>query len=166
MLAIFSKKLIRDALDPTLKSKKSAVERHHLYPKRFLNSLGFEKPRITNQIANYALIEWNDNVAISDTPPSDYFLKYWGRLKPKEQADQAYWHALPEGWEQYAGPLEISLDQALRACRDGDVDGLMDVAREAQARSARPGALLYVVAWLCDRSHGARPSLCEAVLTV
>lgn len=98
--ALFSKKLIRDALDPTLKSKKSAVERHHLYPKRFLNSLGFEKPRITNQIANYALIEWNDNVAISDTPPSDYFLKYWGRLKPKEQADQAYWHALPEGWEQ------------------------------------------------------------------
>jgi hypothetical protein len=73
---------------------------------------------------------------------------------------------LPEGWEQYAGPLEISLDQALRACRDGDVDGLMDVAREAQARSARPGALLYVVAWLCDRSHGARPSLCEAVLSV
>jgi hypothetical protein len=98
--ALFSKKHTRDVLDPTLKSKKSAVERHHLYPKKFLNSLGFEKPRITNQIANYALIEWNDNVAISDTPPSDYFPKYWGRLKPKEQADQAYWHALPEGWEQ------------------------------------------------------------------
>lgn len=98
--ALFSKKHTRDALDPTLKSKKSAVERHHLYPKKFLNSLGFEKPRITNQIANYALIEWNDNVAISDTPPSEYFPKYWGRLKPKEQADQAYWHALPDGWEQ------------------------------------------------------------------
>ena len=98
--ALFSKKHTRDVLDPTLKSKKSAVERHHLYPKKFLNSLGFEKPRITNQIANYALIEWNDNVAISDTPPSDYFPKYWDRLKPKEQADQAYWHALPEGWEQ------------------------------------------------------------------
>lgn len=98
--ALFSKKYTRDALDPTFKSKKSVVERHHLYPKKFLNSLGFEKPRITNQIANYALIEWNDNVAISDTPPSDYFPKYWDRLKPKEQADQAYWHALPEGWEQ------------------------------------------------------------------
>lgn len=98
--ALFSKKHTRDVLDPTLKSKKSAVERHHLYPKKFLNSLGFEKPRITNQIANYALIEWNDNVAISDTPPSDYLPKYWSRLKPKEQADQAYWHALPEDWEQ------------------------------------------------------------------
>jgi len=71
---------------------------------------------------------------------------------------------LPEGWEHYAGPLEISLDKARRACRAGDVRGLMDVAREAQARSARPGALLYVVAWLCDRSHRARPSLCKAVL--
>lgn len=98
--ALFSKKHTRDVLDPTLKSKKSPVERHHLYPKKFLKSLGFDKPRTTNQIANYALVEWNDNIAISDTPPSDYFPKYWDRLKPKEQADQAYWHALPKGWEE------------------------------------------------------------------
>lgn len=98
--ALFSKKHTRDVLDPTLKSKKSPVERHHLYPKKFLKSLGFDKPRTTNQIANYALVEWNDNIAISDTTPSDYFPKYWDRLKPKEQADQAYWHALPKGWEE------------------------------------------------------------------
>lgn len=98
--ALFSKKHVRDVLDPTLKTKKSLVERHHLYPKSYLKSLGFTSTRDTNQIANYALIEWNDNIAISDTPPSDYFSKYWERLTPKEQADQAYWHALSEGWEQ------------------------------------------------------------------
>ena len=52
------------------------------------------------QIANYALVEWNDNVAISDTPPSDYLPKYWSRFSPKERSNQAYWHALPDGWEQ------------------------------------------------------------------
>jgi len=46
------------------------------------------------------LVEWNDNIAISDTPPSEYFPKYWNRLTAKEQADQTYWHALPAGWEQ------------------------------------------------------------------
>lgn len=119
--ALFSKKHTRDVLDPTLKSKKSAVERHHLYPKKFLNSLGFEKPRITNQIANYALVEWNDNVAISDTPPSDYFPKYWDRLKPKEQADQAYWHALPEGWEQmeYQDFLDVRRKGIAKVITDG-----------------------------------------------
>jgi hypothetical protein len=98
--ALFSKKHTRDTLDTTIKSTKSAVERHHLYPKNYLGSLGFKTPRETNQIANYALVEWNDNIAISDTPPSEYFQKYWSRLSPKEQADQAYWHALTMGWEQ------------------------------------------------------------------
>lgn len=98
--ALFSKKFTRDVMDPSLKSKKSSVERHHLYPKKFLKSLGFDKPRVTNQIANYALVEWNDNIAISDSPPSEYFIKYWSRMKPMEQINQAYWHALPENWEE------------------------------------------------------------------
>ena len=98
--ALFSKKHTRDVLDPSIKSTKSAAERHHLFPKSFLIDLGFRSIRETNQIANFALLEWNDNIAISDTPPSEYFPKYWNRLTPKERADQAYWHALPEGWEQ------------------------------------------------------------------
>jgi len=98
--ALFSKKHVRDALDPALKSNKSTVERHHLYPKSFLGTLGVSATRETNQVANYALVEWNDNIAISDQPPSEYFPAYWERLTPKEQADQAYWHALPEGWEE------------------------------------------------------------------
>jgi hypothetical protein len=97
---LFSKKHTRDVLDPMIQSTKSAAERHHLYPKSYLEELGFESSRETNQIANYALVEWNDNIAISDTPPSDYFPKYWGRLTPKEKSNQAYWHALPDGWEQ------------------------------------------------------------------
>lgn len=98
--ALFSKKLIRDVLDPSIKSTKSAVERHHLFPKNYLGSLGFKSIRETNQIANFALVEWNDNIAISDTPPTEYLPEYWKLLTPKERAEQSYWHALPEGWEQ------------------------------------------------------------------
>lgn len=98
--ALFSKKLTRDVLDPSVKSTKSAVERHHLFPKSYLDELGFNSTRDTNQIANFALVEWNDNIAISDTPPSEYFPKYWTRLTAKEKSDQAYWHALPENWDQ------------------------------------------------------------------
>ena len=98
--ALFSKKLVRDTLDPSLHAHKSAVERHHLFPKNYLKQLNFNSTRITNQIANYALVEWNDNIKISDQPPSEYFAQYWDRFTPKEQADQAYWHALPKDWDQ------------------------------------------------------------------
>lgn len=119
--ALFSKKHTRDVLDPTIKSTKSAVERHHLYPKSYLEKLGFDSTRVTNQIANYALIEWNDNTAISDSPPSEYFPEYWKRLTPKERADQSYWHALPEGWEkmEYQEFLDVRRKGIAKVIADG-----------------------------------------------
>jgi hypothetical protein len=119
--ALFSKKRTRDVLDPSIKSTKSAVERHHLFPKNYLDQLGFKSTRETNQIANYALLEWNDNIAISDTPPSDYLPKYWGRLTPKERTDQSYWHALPEGWEkmEYQDFLEVRRKGIAKVIADG-----------------------------------------------
>ena len=119
--ALFSKKHIRDVLDPSLKSSKSPVERHHLYPKSYLSSLGIASPRETNQIANYALVEWNDNIAISDQPPAEYLPAYWERLTPKEQVDQAYWHALPDGWEamEYKDFLEARRKGIAKVIADG-----------------------------------------------
>ncbi|NLX25718.1 MAG: DUF262 domain-containing protein [Lentisphaerae bacterium] len=119
--ALFSRKLIRDVLDPSIKSTKAAVERHHLFPKNYLDELGFKTTRETNQIANYALVEWNDNIAISDTPPSEYFPKYWSRLTDKEQKDQAYWHALPNGWDQmeYKTFLDVRRKGIAKIIADG-----------------------------------------------
>lgn len=119
--ALFSKKHVRDVLDPTLKSKKSQVERHHLYPKSYLHTLGFSSKRDTNQIANYALVEWNDNISISDQPPSEYFPVYWERLTPKERADQAYWHALPSRWEEmdYKDFLDARREGIAKVIADG-----------------------------------------------
>ena len=53
---LFSNKKITDLLDPAHKANKSAVERHHLFPKKHLKKLRIMQTRITNQIANYALM--------------------------------------------------------------------------------------------------------------
>lgn len=69
--ALFSKKKVWSALDPSVKAKKSVVERHHLFPKKLFADLGITETRDVNQIANFALVEWNDNIAISVSAPSD-----------------------------------------------------------------------------------------------
>lgn len=97
---LFSKMLVSDLLDPTTKAKKSALERHHLFPKEYLKTLGIDENRDMNQIANFALVEWNDNISISDTPPSEYYPKYINRFKESELREMCHWHALPKGWEQ------------------------------------------------------------------
>ena len=97
---LFSKLKISDLLQEGLRSKKSALERHHLFPKAWLQRQGIVEPRETNQIANFALVEWNDNIAISDAHPSDYLPKYLSRLTEDDRAKMFYWHALPENWEQ------------------------------------------------------------------
>lgn len=97
---LFSKMKVSELLDPALKGKKSATERHHLFPKGYLRNLGITEVRETNQVANYALVEWDDNIGISDRSPADYFPDYAQRFLPEELAQMMEWHALPDGWER------------------------------------------------------------------
>jgi hypothetical protein len=97
---LFSKLKVSDLLQEGLRSKKSALERHHLFPKAWLQRNGITEQRETNQIANYALVEWSDNISISDTAPADYLPEYLNRLSSEEKERMYYWHALPENWEQ------------------------------------------------------------------
>ena len=96
---LFSKLKVSDLLQEGLKSKKSAIERHHLFPKAWLKRNGFTEQRETNQIANYALIEWSDNISIADKQPSEYLPFYLNRLNPEDKSRMYYWHALPNDWE-------------------------------------------------------------------
>lgn len=97
---LFSKLKISDLLQEGLRSKKSALERHHLFPKAWLERNGVTDQTQRNQIANYALVEWSDNVNISDTEPSKYLPHYVSRLSEDEKVKMYYWHALAENWEQ------------------------------------------------------------------
>ena len=119
--ALFSNKKIADLLDPAHKSKKSAVERHHLFPKKHLKGLGITQTRITNQIANYALVEWDDNIAISGESPEDYFSKYAKRFTDTELSRMCHWHALPVNWEkmEYSEFLEARRKLMAKIIQEG-----------------------------------------------
>lgn len=99
---LFSEMRVAELLDPAIIPKKSAVERHHLFPKGYLKTIGITDIRDTNQVANYALVQWDDNIHISSSAPSDYYPKYEQRWA----GDAAAWgvtlkhHALPDGWHR------------------------------------------------------------------
>ena len=98
--ALFSNMKLNDLFDPGVKGTKSPVERHHLFPKAYLSSIGITGTTRTNQIANFAFVEWADNISISDAKPADYFPQYFNALSRADREQASFWHALPDGWEQ------------------------------------------------------------------
>ena len=98
--ALFSKVRISDLMDPAVSAPKAFVERHHLYPKAYLRKLGYSGTYRLNQIANYAFVEWADNIRISDAPPGEYFLPLFEELTDQEKSRASYWHALPDNWQE------------------------------------------------------------------
>jgi hypothetical protein len=96
---LFSKMKVSELLDPATQANKSAIERHHLFPKGYLKRFGVTETRDTNQIANYALVEWQDNIEISDKSPADYLPHYAARFSSQDLEQMFHWHALPPDWE-------------------------------------------------------------------
>lgn len=95
---LFSHKKISDLLDPTIKTKKKALERHHLFPRAWLASQGVDDLKRINQLANFALLEWPDNIDISDDAPADYVPQIKARFSAEEWVAMHAHHALPDGW--------------------------------------------------------------------
>lgn len=96
---LFSKFKVAEMLDPTLNTGHSSIERHHLFPRGHLSTLNISQTRDTNQIANYAYVEWLDNVKISDQAPSKYLPHLKRRFSEAELARMYRFHALPDDWE-------------------------------------------------------------------
>lgn len=118
---LFSKMTVSELLDPALRGTKAAIERHHLFPRNYLSKIGISGARETNQVANYALVEWSDNIEISDKAPSIYLPKYSKRYDSNELTQMRYWHALPDGWENmpYDEFLEARRKAIAQVVRDG-----------------------------------------------
>lgn len=95
---LFSHKTVRDLIDPALQTKKKALERHHLFPRAYLEKNGITDRRQINQMANYALLEWPDNIEISDTAPSIYVPELAKRFEETNWNGMMNEHALPSQW--------------------------------------------------------------------
>lgn len=120
---LFSNMYVHDMLDPAAKAYKAAVERHHLFPRAYLKRIGIDQTRDINQVANFALVEWKDNIDIRDQPPSDYFGEYLVRYEDKpDDLKQLYrWHALPGNWEKmdYVDFLKQRREKIAEVIREG-----------------------------------------------
>lgn len=119
--ALFSKLKVSELLDPVSQGIRGAVERHHLFPKGHLKTLGIADLRETNQIANYALVEWGDNMKIMDKSPVEYLPEMASRFSKEELARMYHWHALPEYWDQmnYREFLEERRELIAEIIREG-----------------------------------------------
>jgi hypothetical protein len=101
---LFSHKKVSDLIDPALKTKKKPLERHHLFPRAWQEAQGETDLKVINQMANFALLEWPENIDISDNPPGVYVPKIRPRFKPEEWQRMHELHALPERWESLGYP--------------------------------------------------------------
>ena len=91
---------VRDWLSPSRRTIKG-IEKHHLYPKDYLKTtLRIKSVTKINQVANLALVEWSDNIDISNDPPEQYWPAQVADKKIDEdrRRKQEEWHALPDRW--------------------------------------------------------------------
>jgi hypothetical protein len=117
---LFSGMKVKELLDPHITSPRS-IERHHLFPKALLASRGFTNTRQVNAIANMAFIDWPENATIGADDPMTYWPVMSERMDAERRSRQAYWHALPVGWEQLDYPVFLERRRQLiaRVTRDG-----------------------------------------------
>lgn len=101
---LFSRKLVGDLYDPSLKIKKKRLEKHHIFPRNYLISkYRFDKNKDKakiNQIANLTFLEFEDNIEISDTNPSEYFAVVKKRFAQNELSEMLNQHAIPDNFYQ------------------------------------------------------------------
>ena len=96
---LFSMLHTRELFNPMANGTKNALEKHHLFPKAYLAKQGITDDRDRNQQANFAFIEWSDNIEILDTSPAEYMKDQLAKIPPNEKAGIYADHALPDAWE-------------------------------------------------------------------
>lgn len=113
---LFSNKKIHELLDPVLHPNKKPLEKHHIFPRAWLERQGIKEINRINQIANFALLEWPDNIEISDSPPNEYVPLLRGRFTDEHWKSMCELHALPPDWESMT--YDIFLEERRKLMAD------------------------------------------------
>lgn len=96
--ALYSPVKLASMIDPAIKGTKVPFEQHHLFPRGFLETICVSDVKRINQIANFAQVEWPDNIKIGKTPPSSYVPPLDAALLGAQREQLYFWHALPPLW--------------------------------------------------------------------
>ncbi len=97
---LFSKSrlLLSKLFEPGTDGNRKSLEKHHLFPKAYLKGLGYTDGKI-NRMANYAFIDWKDNMKILDESPAIYYPIICRDKSPEDIIKMEEENALPHGWE-------------------------------------------------------------------
>ena len=79
---------------------KNSIDKHHIFPKHYLEKIGYKNDRDKNQIANFTYLDYTTNIDISDAPPAEYVNRYREKLGEESYKLACEQNALPENFEQ------------------------------------------------------------------
>jgi hypothetical protein len=146
---LFSKMKCSELASPALASGKAKVQRHHLFPRKYLENLGITDLKQVNQIANLTPLEWHDNLKISATDPREYWPSYLEamragsdgipRFSEREIEAMLHYHALPSDWPnvEYPAFLDERRRRMARVIKDA-FEVLVHGEPDLRAESAWP----------------------------
>lgn len=94
---------------------KNSIDRHHIFPKHYLEQIGYDNDRDRNQIANFTYLDYQTNIDIGDNPPIDYVSGYREKLGEEGYLKTCAENALPENFESMKYPEFITKRRKLMA---------------------------------------------------
>lgn len=94
---------------------KSSVDKHHIFPKHYLETIGYDNDRDRNQIANFTYLDYSTNIDISDAPPEEYVNRYREKLGNEGYKLACAQNALPENFGKLTYPEFLKRRRILMA---------------------------------------------------
>lgn len=95
---LFSTSTLEKFLLPGSSGTKNSIDRHHIFPKHYLEQIGYTSDRDRNQIANFTFLDYATNIDISDDAPAVYIKRYQERFGD-DYKTHCENHALPDNFE-------------------------------------------------------------------
>ena len=95
--------------------EKNSVDKHHIFPKHYLEEIGYDNDRDRNQIANFTYLDYQTNIDIADDPPTKYGGRYKEKLGEEGYKLACEQNALPENFEQLSYPDFLAKRRSLMA---------------------------------------------------
>ena len=78
---------------------KKAIDKHHIFPKHYLETIGIDSDRDRNQLANFTYLDYNTNIDVSDDAPKLYVERYKTKFGEELYAKHLMDNAIPIGFE-------------------------------------------------------------------
>ena len=78
---------------------KKSIDKHHIFPKHYLETVGIESDRDRNQLANFTYLDYNTNIDVSDDAPKLYVERFKAKFGEELYAKHLSDNAIPDGFE-------------------------------------------------------------------